>query len=618
MNVTLNGAVIRVPAKVADKGGEADIFDLGNGQALKIFKPPTHPDFAHDANAKAAAAARIAAHQTKLRQFPGGLPAKVVVPAALATDPKTGAIVGYAMRFVRGAEVLLRYGVPDFRKKGVPEETMLAILRDLAGTVAGVHTAGVVIGDFNDLNVLVLGSEAYLIDSDSFQWGSYLCAQFTEKFVDPLLCDPNAPSLTLVRPHTPQSDWYAYTVMAMNTLLFVDPYGGVYKPKAGSDRLTKPARPLKRVTVFHPDVRYPKPAVPLTALPDDLLQHFYRTFVEDRRERFPLTLLDGLRYTTCTVCQTRHCRAVCPACSPAAAAAIRTVTRVRGTVTATRVFRTAGTILATAHHGKLRWLSHENETYRREDGTVVLRGPLLPAMRFRISGTRTLVGTADQFVVLEDGAATAHTTELFRTVPVFSTNEKHWYWCENGQLLRNGVLGPERIGSVVQDQTLIWTGETFGIGLTTAANYTLAFCFDAEKKGVNDNVQVPPIRGQLIDATAVFGALAWLFTATQEHGKTVHRCAAIERTGTVLATAEAQAGDGSWLSSLRGKCGIGKSLLAATDDGIVRVEMANGTLEVTKTFPDTEPFVDASCHLVPLDKELAVVTKNEIRTLAIR
>ena len=147
---------------------------------------------------------------------------------------------------------------------------VLQIFKDLHGTVMGIHGKQVVIGDFNDLNVLVKGTEAYMVDADSFQFGRFPCRVFTARFVDPLLCDPKSHSPMLVKPHNSESDWYAYAVMLMQCLLYVDPYGGVYIPKDRAKKIPHPQRPLKRVTIFNPEVRYPKPAVHYNVLPDDL------------------------------------------------------------------------------------------------------------------------------------------------------------------------------------------------------------------------------------------------------------------------------------------------------------------------------------------------------------
>ena len=46
MDVYLRGKRIKLdPTRSLGKGGEADVFDLGGGRALKLFKSPDHPDY---------------------------------------------------------------------------------------------------------------------------------------------------------------------------------------------------------------------------------------------------------------------------------------------------------------------------------------------------------------------------------------------------------------------------------------------------------------------------------------------------------------------------------------------------------------------------------------------
>src|SRR4051812_37489318 len=117
MKVYVAGRKVRVdPARSIGNGGEADVYDIGGGLALKLFKPPDHADLAGDLAAQQAARDRLSEHQAKLRAFPGGLPDRVVVPQDLATDCVTGRIVGYTMRRLENAEVLLRYGERGYRQ----------------------------------------------------------------------------------------------------------------------------------------------------------------------------------------------------------------------------------------------------------------------------------------------------------------------------------------------------------------------------------------------------------------------------------------------------------------------------------------------------------------------
>ncbi|OLP20218.1 hypothetical protein BST81_01595 [Leptolyngbya sp. 'hensonii'] len=621
MDVYINNKKIRIdPKRAIGKGGEADIFDLGKGQALKLFKQPGHPDYQGAPQEQQAAQARLAEHQHKLRQFPGQLPGRVIHPEALATDAQGQQVLGYAMRLVQGAEVLARYGDRSFRQAGIPQQTVVEIFQDLHATVSKLHFHQVVIGDFNDLNVLVQGQSAYLIDADSFQYGSFLCQVFTSRFVDPLRCDPQQNRLILHQPHNSDSDWYAFTVMLMQSLLFVDPYGGVYRPQNPAQRLPHDARPLQRITVFHPEVRYPKPALPYGILPDELLHHFHQVFEQDQRGEFPRSLLDRLRWTTCTTCGREHARSVCPDCAQAQPGAVKEVTVVRGTVVATRVFTTAGVILqAGIAGGTLRWLYHDRGHFYREEGTIVFSGDLDPRLRFRFQGAATLVGQQGQVLTLKQGQVSDRlAVDLWGQTAMFETNEVGRYWLHNGQLLRDGPLGPEYIGDVLAHQTCFWVGSHFGFGFYRAGNLSVAFVFDTQRRGLNDSLKLPPIPGQLLDARCVFSQqYCWFLTASQTQGRTLHRCTLIQSDGTVIAVAEAEKGDGSWLSSLKGHCAAGNFLLTATDEGIVRLQPEQGQIVKTREFPDTEPFVDTASQLFAGQQGLYVVRPQEIFLLKI-
>jgi tRNA A-37 threonylcarbamoyl transferase component Bud32 len=612
MQVYVDGRQIRLdPRKAIGKGGEADIYDV-SGRALKVFKPPSHPDYEGQPHEQEGARRRIAEHQTKLRQFPTNLPERVVVPEGLITDKSGNKIRGYRMRLV-GGNVLMRYAERTFRE-AVSNDTVRNVFRDLHRTVQGIHRANVVIGDFNDLNVLVDGSQAFLIDADSFQFGNFPCRVFTARFVDPRHCAPDGSGLA--KPHTADSDWYAFAVMLMQSLLFVDPYGGVFKPKDPGDRVSPAERPLKRITVFHPEVKYPKPAVPYAVLPDELLDRFQRTFERDERGEFPAKLLDNMRWTTCRACGITHARSVCPMCTPGTPET-KQLTVVRGKVTARQVFETEGVILKADYQaGQLRWIYHADGQYRREDQSALFAGELDPELRFRISRDATLVAKDGRLITIRPGQENqVETVGHFGHRPMFDANVQRTYWVYGGQLRGSGQLGSEYIGDVLEGQTLFWVGPAFGLGFYRAGQIQVGFTFDAQRRGIKDDLPLT-LAGQLIHATAVFSKThGWLFTSSREGAETINRATVVTADGTVVAMGETAADDGSWLGTIRGHTAIGEALFAATDEGIVRVEPDGGALTITKQFPDTEPFVDSGMSLHATRDGFAAVSRRRIRML---
>lgn len=608
------------PNKILGKGGEAEVYDLGNDEVLKIFKTPDHPDLAGNAHEQQGAIHRIAQHQVKLKEFPSGLPERVISPRKLATDRPNGKVVGFTMRKQKGTE-LRSYSKFDFRK-AVGNDVVLGIFADLHGTVNAVHKASVVIGDFNDLNVMVDGSAAFLLDADSMQFGKFMSMVFTDRFVDPSRCDPASEKLMLAQPHNVGSDWYAFSVMLFQCLLLVDPYGGVYRPKPGSGKpmVTQPKRPMKRITVFDPDVIYPKAATHYRVLPDDLLHYYHALFEKDARGEFPLVQIKQMRWTECSGCGLSHARSTCPTCAKTAPAAVVQTVQVRGKVTATKLFSTVGVILRSAMQGdKFRYLYHEGGAFKRETGKTVMNGDLDAHMRYRVRGDATVFGKDGRVAVVEDGKKTeVISVDSYGLLPVFDTNQDAVFWTQGGLLQKSAKFGSENLGDVMSGHTLFWVGPKFGFGFYRAGQVNVGFVFNTATRALNDSVKLPKLTGKLVEANAIFSNdRCWFLVATQENGKTIHRAVAITAMGAAEAAAEAEAGDGSWLGTLANGCAAGNSLLMPTDEGIVRIDAVNGQLVKTKEFPDTEPFVDTASRLHPGTGCLLVVGKRDIYSLKI-
>jgi DNA-binding helix-hairpin-helix protein with protein kinase domain len=195
-------------------GGEAEVYDLGDGRALKLYKGPDHPDVVGEPARVAAARARLADLEAKLGEFPRGLPSAVVAPTGLARSTARGrAALGYVMPKVTGTP-MFALGEPRHRRATATDlPTLVAAFADLHATLRALHAAGVVVGDLNDGNLLVDGGRCHLLDADSLQFGRWPCALYTERFVDPRLCDRAAAAPTPRAPHDPASDWFAYAVL---------------------------------------------------------------------------------------------------------------------------------------------------------------------------------------------------------------------------------------------------------------------------------------------------------------------------------------------------------------------------------------------------------------------
>jgi hypothetical protein len=625
-------------AEVLGKGGEADVYKTPKGEAIKIYKTKTHPDLTNKPQEQKGAELRIKEHQKKLPELikvAPMLPQAVVTPQELATTRNKSKVVGYSMPLVSNAEVLRILSKRSFHQTQ-GGNVAVQVLRELHAVIQELHKAQVVLGDFNDLNIMLIFDPDYqglrLIDADSYQFRGFKSNTFTQRFVDPLHCEEKRDkttqgSLMLCQPYSPDSDWYSFGVIAMQSLLLVDPYGGVYRPKDKTKKLPHDKRPLHRITCFHDEVRYAKPAIPIGYLPDDLVDHFQKMFIKDQRGMFPMILLENLRWTTCTICGTQHARAKCPGCASPAPAIVKEKVIARGNVLATIIFQTKkGYILhATAQNGVMHYLHHEDGAFYRDGGRMVLQGGLETQMRIRLQGPKTHLGAKGKIITIKaDNSREITHVDSFGQLPVFDTNSEGKVWLQNSRILRDEktlISGPEFpafIGNAIGGQTLLWTGEKFGFGFYRAGQVCIAFVFDATQSGINDSVTPPKITGHLLDASCYFTSnYCWFLYSVQEGGKTVNHCYLYNKKGELVATTEADQGSDHWLSSIRGKCAMGNLIFTPTDEGIVRTDFDSGTIQEVKTFPDTEPFVNSGSKLYPAPKGIYVVGRRDIKMLRI-
>ncbi len=663
MNVYLNATRVALdPRASIGQGGEAEVYDIGTGQALKIFKSPRHPDYSGHKPAQDAARARLDAHQTKLPSFPQGLPDRVIAPATLAHDRKSrGRVVGYAMPLIAGADSLGHLSEPRQRRQPGVGNRLIAALRDLHDSVSALHQRGVVIGDFNDNNVLIQHQRAYLIDADSFQFGRFPCAVFTERFVDPKCCDPNAAAPVLARPYDYDSDWYAFHVLTMRALLSVGPYGGVYRPKSSAKRIPHSSRPLHRITVFAPEVIYPKPAIPYQLLPDELIDRLQEVFCHDQRGPLPRPLLDQLRWTSCRRCGAEHARAACPACRQKPRVAAQPMRTRRGNVEVTVCAHTDGLLVdACIQQGALRWLSLHNGRLQNRHGQTLADGLVLaPGRRVACIGDGAVIADSGHLQILTPPASASATGGASPTGPARDLSTQHLVadmcgndtvfavgsdgtlvWAAGGQLLarrsatlstgrtnsspaavlRNSYASPTLLGNVLQRQTRVWLGESLGLTWYRANAVCVASLFAPHRRGLDDSVELPPMRGRLLGLHATLGSrCAWLFWRTQAQAHERAHAALFSDTGALIATAEANADDetSAWMLAGAGSAAVGEALFVPTNDGIVRVEASGDRLHKTRHFPDTAPFVSAADKLFTGPGGLYVASAKRIARLAL-
>lgn len=591
MDVYLSGKRVKVSdSDLLGEGGEARVYRL-NGAALKVFHART------DALGQRLMDQKL----LKLANFPKGLPSAVMSPTELAHD-KAGRVIGYSMPLVPGAEDFGRLAQRKWRLGVISNSGLTAVFQELHELVGALHLARVVIGDFNDGNVLFAPSpgQVALIDADSMQFGGYPCPVGHERFLDPKLYGADLSSAPRFDDGT---DWYAFAVLLFQSLLSVHPFGGTH-PKLP----TLLRRAEARHSLMQSDVVVPRLAVPPKVLPDDLLHWFLAVFEKDARQTFPASLLQ-LAWTKCT-CGLEHARAVCPECRALGPLVTRQVLRSNGRCTARTAFETSGRVLHAAMQGGLRYLAEENGTLRREDGTIIPTRLSGSHLRFGIAGAVTWLADGEGHVEKWQGDRLVERaqTGLRALWPVLASSTTATYRQEQGWLIEQ--LSGARVGQVLEGQTWLWTGERLGVGFYRAGGLTVSFLTRVGKSGLKQ-LEGLSWTGRIIDADAVFDAKHALLTVvTDDGGKDVVHRWLIDEAGVVLA--RCSGGSAGHAALLAGR------VVLATDGGLVAMKNDSGVLIEAMQFPDTHPFVSAGDELLPnADGSLFVVGTRDITQLTL-
>lgn len=597
-------------------GQEAVVYALDKKYVAKIYRQPNDSIYQHSTIEQKGAALRLQHIQKKLKAFPSPLPQNIIHPLKMVTD-KGGKVIGYVMHRVHNAETLLQYGNRSFRETNkITNNGIIEIFQKLHETIQAAHSAGVVIGDFNDVNVLIQGQVPYLIDCDSWQFGQYNCSMFTMKFADPLKCKDTAAGVQLVQPHDKNSDWYAFTVLLMKSLLFVDPYGGIHKPQDKKQKIKTTMRPLHRITVFDADVVYPRHAYTLQSLPTNLYEYFFNVFCKDLRGVFPKEFLKPT-WDYCKTCGTEHGNRNCPSCQTAA-----TVHEISyGNVLSSKVMETQGTIVyATIQNDRLVYVIHEKGKLLRENGRTITNLQWESSMKVRILKEDTIVGQHNVMTIFpRHGEPQQWFVDNVGNRPVFDSYNTHLTWIQNGDIQRPHTMGREygkqQVGHVIANQAQLWNGPKHSFGVYYAGNIFEGYIVQHDKTVTKDGIQLPKIPGSILDIKAYISEKhIWVCIATKDMSQYENHCIVLSTDGSVLAHHKNEHNDQSWLTHIHGKFAMGPYLFCPTNEGVVRIHTENGTVE-SKTFADTKPYLHEGMQLLVNSKGLYVITRQKIQLL---
>ena len=290
--------IILDPSQLIQSGGEGMVFAVGH-TAVKLYHQPRP----HQAQ--------------KLRHLLHlPLPANVLGPCALVQDFQ-GKVIGFQMpKLPDSSQPLKQLANPLYcQKHSIQTQAIVHLFQQIHHTLSQLHQANIIVGDLNDQNIFFSPPSPlpspFWIDSDSYQFALYPCPVANLSFLDPDLYHVSDFSQQPV--FTPHTDWYAYFVLLIKSLLQLHPYGGTHKQHKSLQ-----ARAQAGISILNPAVITPQRARHLETLSDDLLHHLHLVFDKSHREPFPLNLLTSYanNLTNCPQCSLAYPRQrpACPTC----------------------------------------------------------------------------------------------------------------------------------------------------------------------------------------------------------------------------------------------------------------------------------------------------------------
>lgn len=243
-------------------GGQAAVYKHG-GDAIKIYHDPKH-----------------AMPLAKVKELAAITATNVIRPIAPVYDEKTGACIGYSMKFLAGTEPVCKFFTKTFKiDRNVSPAQVNDLVKAMQTTLASIHGDKCLVVDFNELNILVDATsmtQPYFIDTDSYQTPSFRATAIMANIRDRSVPHGTFSQLT---------DWFSWGVLSFQAYINIHPYQGkhpAFKPNEWEKRMDK------GISVFDKAVKLPPVCNPFSVIPKRHLDWFEATFARNERSVPPL------------------------------------------------------------------------------------------------------------------------------------------------------------------------------------------------------------------------------------------------------------------------------------------------------------------------------------------
>lgn len=579
------------------------------------------------------------------------IPTSVFAPLHIAHNINNE-VVGFAMNIApTGLFPAANFGVRSFREanKQYNLSYITEVFISLIDVCNVLHKQGIVIGDFNDLNILVGNKKGHLIDVDSFQFDKFPCPVATENYLVPDLYEKDLASRTWFKP---EYDYYSLLTMLVKSITRVHPYGGTHRKHRTLTR-----RAVAKVVVTDDGVNYPKMGLSFDFLGDSILEAVNRMHKNGERYILDKSMLIDYRDSLieCNSCKNQFPseRNNCPSCSTKNTQQIhRKVTVSKSTdqtVNKEELISTTGNIIwHKVDWGTIYAIAIENNKYylyqKPGKGNVIkkyLFDVKNKSPKFDLFNRNYLVVnqdiSSDELLILDISGDTPKgiekcTCSIFHGERMFSCVNNMLIRIDGGKLMcgeiSNGIYIERHMCNVSTDQTWIMsnTGSKHFFIMERFFNVLEYSVCETRKNIIKNNIDLPKMdKGESIyDIDGVFSSgYLMLMIKTHKNNKSytnVYICDCA--TGRILNKYSVESLSSDTHRKIAGKAfmktpnsdGI---VLHPTDDGIVQQSIKGQTNQFT-LMSASEPFTSEDDYLIPFQNGVLVVTSKTIDILTIK
>jgi serine/threonine protein kinase len=520
------------------------------------------------------------------------LPDNVAFPIDLVYDSTSKTkVIGFTMPVAKKCKEVINLSNKKYRtQEQVTTNEIIKVFSHMKTTLDDIHSSRLVVGDFNDLNILF--NDKFLsifIDVDSYQFGKYPCAVGTDQFIDPNLYGIDLSK----KPYfTKETDWYSFAVMLFKCLLYAHPYGGVHKTfQSLFDRAEH------KITVFEKDVIYPKIAINPDTLSDEILDYFHKIFKEGKRLNLPINLLTNLddQFIQCQKCNTHFYRGrvQCPNCFKGVVKPVVDISQILVTKQIDDdkciieiLFATEGNIifskvLADQRIIIIEYISGQTNLHIIDNNkkySLKLWNGHSRNTKFDFFKNYLVVSFENELMIFDVSQnklqpITKTTTMMFDGIPVFACSETKLYRLTESVLSACEILNKNLVENIctqtLENQTWFDIGyNDFGLGFFRIFDKYHHFIFSHKGRF---EINLPKKNGKIIET---FVETSKIFTVlflqkTLDKGRTYSHYHIIDDEGNILESKTEESISSELLKNLSGKILVGTTIIHSSDAGIV-------------------------------------------------